>query len=62
MNDIAANLKSESDAWFAKVEKLLGEPPEPEEDWAELWFDGYTPEEAVAEMTGDAVSTPGDPK
>jgi hypothetical protein len=53
MSDMETRLKAESDEWFAKVEKLLGALPEPEEEWAELWFDGYTPEEAVAEMTAD---------
>lgn len=53
MSDMETRLKAESDEWFAKVEKLLGERPEPEEDWAALWFDGYSPEEAVAEMTAD---------
>lgn len=50
---IEAKLRAESDEWFAKVEKLLGKPPKPEEDWAALWFDGYTPEEAVALSNGD---------
>jgi hypothetical protein len=58
MIDLEAKLKAESDEWFAKVEKLLGAVPDPEEDWAELWFDGYTPEEAVADMTGAPVGSP----
>lgn len=43
-------LTTECDAWFARVEAILGHAPEPEEEWAALWFDGYTPEEAVEEI------------
>ena len=52
MSDLEDRLTKECDEWFAKVEKLLGVVPEPEEEWAALWFDGYTPEEAVADMSG----------
>lgn len=58
MSDLEAKLKAESDEWFAKVEKLLGSAPEPEEEWAALWFDGYTPEEAIAEMAGRPPQVP----
>lgn len=47
MSDMEARLNAEFDAWFAKVEELAGEPLDPSEDWEELWFDGYTPEEAL---------------
>lgn len=44
--DIEARLNAEFDAWFAKLQALSKEALEPE-DWADLWFDGYTPEEAL---------------
>jgi hypothetical protein len=47
MSDTETRLNSEFDAWFAKVQALSKEPLGPSEDWAELWFDGYTPEEAL---------------
>jgi hypothetical protein len=43
-------LTKECAEWFHEVEKLLSGKPEPEEEWAELWFDGYSPAEAVEAM------------
>lgn len=52
MSDMETRLQTECDKWFAEVEKILGKTidPEDEEDWAVLWFDGYTPEQAVIGM------------
>jgi hypothetical protein len=50
MSNMEERLRTESDEWFAKVKILLGQTPEPEDDWTVLWYDGYTPEEAVAQM------------
>lgn len=47
MSDMETKLNAEFDVWFAKIQALSKEPIEPDEDWAELWFDGYTPEEAI---------------
>lgn len=52
MTDMQAKLNAEFDAWFAKVRELAGKPLEPNEFWAELWFDGYTPEEALTPEDG----------
>jgi hypothetical protein len=40
-------LNAEFDVWFAKVKALSKVPLDPSQDWAELWFDGYSPEEAL---------------
>lgn len=48
MSDTESRLNAEFDAWFEKVKALSKEPLDPSEDWAELWFDGYTPEDALA--------------
>lgn len=50
MADLAERLNTEFEAWFAKVQALSKQPLEPSEEWAELWFDGFTPEEALEEM------------
>ena len=47
MSDMEVNLNAEFDAWFIKVQALSKEPIKSDEDWAALWFDGYTPEEAI---------------
>lgn len=49
MSDMEAKLNAEFDAWFAKVKALTLETIEPDDLWAEFWFDGFTPEEAVQE-------------
>jgi hypothetical protein len=49
MSDMEAKLNAEFDAWFAKVCEIAKCKLNADDDpiWAELWFDGYTPEEAV---------------
>ncbi len=49
MSNAEAELNSEFDAWFAKVCEIAKAKLSADDDpiWAELWFDGYTPDEAV---------------
>jgi hypothetical protein len=47
VSDLEAKLNAEFDAWFEKVKAISKEPIEPNEGWAELWFDGYAPSEAA---------------
>lgn len=47
-DEISARLNAEFDAWFAKLQALTSEVLTPE-DWTERWFDGYTPEAALAD-------------
>jgi hypothetical protein len=49
MSDTEAKLNTEFDEWFAKVCEIAKCRLDPDDDpiWAELWFDGYTPQEAV---------------
>ena len=37
---------AEFDAWFSLLQGMSPGKLDPE-DWTELWFDGYTPEEAL---------------
>jgi hypothetical protein len=43
VSGLAAKLNAEFDAWFEKVKAISKEPIEPNEGWAELWFDGHAP-------------------
>lgn len=45
--DVEAKLNAEFDAWFAKLQALTSDALD-QEDWTERWFDGYTPEDALA--------------
>lgn len=49
MSGMEAKLNTEFDAWFVKVCAIAKCRLDADDDpiWAELWFDGYTPQEAV---------------
>ena len=49
MSNMEARLNTDFDVWFEKVRALTLDVIKPDEDWAELWFDGFTPEESIQE-------------
>lgn len=46
--EIEAGLNAQFDAWFGRLQSLTSRALDPEE-WTGRWFDGWTPEEALAE-------------
>lgn len=51
--EIETNLNKDFDDWFARLQALTPATKHVQEDWAERWFDGYTPEEALEDGPED---------
>lgn len=48
MIDIELRLNAEFDAWFKRLQALAKDELDPD-DWGGRWYDGYTPEHALAD-------------